>query len=112
MHKYLSAIGFKHIETKAQLNKLIEFTETSFQVEKTVKVKENVEISGGIALLDNGFIAEIFAFEFSTVEFAALDDQFGFSIGGSSDFIGTDGGQPRFGNFIRHISAGISAEKG
>ena len=45
MHKYLSAIGFKHIESRAQLNKLIEFTETSFQFEKTVKVKENVEIS-------------------------------------------------------------------
>ena len=45
VHKYLSAIGFKHIESRAQLNKLIEFTETSFQFEKTVKVKENVEIS-------------------------------------------------------------------
>lgn len=45
MHKYLSAIGFKHIESKKQLNKLIEFTETSFQVEKTAKVKDDVEIS-------------------------------------------------------------------
>ena len=45
MHKYLSAIGFKHIESKAQLKKLLEFTETSFQFEKTVKVKENVELS-------------------------------------------------------------------
>ena len=45
MHKYLSAIGFKNVENKSQLNKLLEFTETSFQVEKTVKVKENVEIS-------------------------------------------------------------------
>lgn len=45
MHKYLSAIGFKHIETREQLNKLLKFTETSFQFEKTVKVKDNVEIS-------------------------------------------------------------------
>mgnify|MGYP003292867659 CR=1 FL=1 len=45
MHKYLSAIGFKHIESKQQLNKLLEFTETSFQVEKTVKVKDDVEVS-------------------------------------------------------------------
>ncbi len=45
MHKYLSAIGFKHIESKQQLNKLLEFTETSFQVEKTVKIKEDVEVS-------------------------------------------------------------------
>ena len=45
MHKYLSAIGFKHIESKAQLKKLLEFTETSFQFEKTVKVKENLELS-------------------------------------------------------------------
>ena len=43
--KYLSANGFKHIESRAQLKKLIEYTETSFQYEKTVKVKENVEIS-------------------------------------------------------------------
>lgn len=45
MHKYLSAIGFKHIESKKQLNKLLEYAETSFQWEKTVKVKEDVEIS-------------------------------------------------------------------
>lgn len=45
MHKYLSAIGFKHIESRVQLNKLLEFAETGFQVEKTVKVNENVEIS-------------------------------------------------------------------
>ena len=45
MHKYLSAIGFKHIESKEQLNKLLEFAETSFQFEKTVKVKDDVEIS-------------------------------------------------------------------
>ena len=45
MHKYLSAIGFKHIESKQQLNKLLEFTETSFQVEKTVKIKDDVEVS-------------------------------------------------------------------
>ena len=45
MHKYLSAIGFKHIESKQQLNKLLEFTETSFQVEKTVKMKDDVEVS-------------------------------------------------------------------
>ena len=45
MHKYLSAIGFKSVESKKQLNKLLEFTETSFQSEKTVRVKNNVEIS-------------------------------------------------------------------
>jgi hypothetical protein len=45
VHKYLSAIGFKHIESKQQLNKLLEFTETSFQVEKTVKIKDDVEVS-------------------------------------------------------------------
>ena len=45
MHKYLSAIGFKHIESKQQLNKLLEFAETSFQVEKTVKIKDDVEVS-------------------------------------------------------------------
>ena len=45
MHKYLSAIGFKHIESRNSLNKLIEFTETSFQYEKTVKVKDQLEMS-------------------------------------------------------------------
>ena len=45
MHKYLSAIGFKHIESNKQLNKLLEYAEESFQWEKTVKVKDNVEIS-------------------------------------------------------------------
>ena len=45
MHKYLSAIGFKHIESKEQLKKLLEFTETSFQYEKTVKIKDELELS-------------------------------------------------------------------
>lgn len=45
MHKYLSAIGFKHIESREQLNRLLKYAETSFQSEKTVKVKENVELS-------------------------------------------------------------------
>jgi hypothetical protein len=45
VHKYLSAIGFKHIESRNSLNKLIEFTETSFQYEKTVKVKDQLEMS-------------------------------------------------------------------
>ena len=45
MHKYLSAIGFKHIESRAQLKKLLDYAETNFQWEKTVKVSENVEIS-------------------------------------------------------------------
>lgn len=45
MHKYLSAIGFKHIETKEQLNKLLQYTETAYQIEKTVKVKDQLEIS-------------------------------------------------------------------
>ena len=45
MHKYLSAIGFKHIETREQLNKLLRFTEVSFQSEKTVKIGNNLEIA-------------------------------------------------------------------
>ena len=45
MHKYLSAIGFKHIDSRAALNKLIDFTESSFQYEKTVKVKDQLEVS-------------------------------------------------------------------
>lgn len=45
MHKYLAAIGFKHIESKNQLNKLLEYAESSFQWEKTAKIKNHVEIS-------------------------------------------------------------------
>ena len=45
MHKYLSAIGFKHMESKEQLKKLLDFTETSFQYEKTVKIKDDLELS-------------------------------------------------------------------
>ncbi len=45
MHKYLSAIGFKHVESRNQLNKLLDFTETSFQTERTVKIKDSVEMS-------------------------------------------------------------------
>lgn len=45
MHKYLSAIGFKHIESKEQLNKLLDFTENSFQCEKSVKVRNELEIT-------------------------------------------------------------------
>ncbi len=44
MHKYLSAIGFKHVENRKQLNKLLSFTENHFQWEKTVKAGENAEI--------------------------------------------------------------------
>lgn len=45
MHKYLSAIGFKHIESKKKLNKLLEYAEKSFQYEKTVKLPTDMEIS-------------------------------------------------------------------
>lgn len=45
MHKYLSAVGFKHVESREQLNKLLEYAENSFQWEKTVKVQNHVEIS-------------------------------------------------------------------
>ena len=45
MHKYLSAIGFKSVQSREQLNKLLEYVETNFQWEKTVKVGENAEIS-------------------------------------------------------------------
>lgn len=45
MHKYLSAIGFKHLESKQQLDQLLKFAEENFQMEKTVKIKENVELS-------------------------------------------------------------------
>ncbi len=45
MHKYLSAVGFKYIESREQLNKLLKFVEDSFQSEKTVKIKDSVEMS-------------------------------------------------------------------
>lgn len=45
MHKYLSAIGFKQIESKKQLNKLLEYAENSFQWEKTAKIGKQLEIS-------------------------------------------------------------------
>lgn len=45
MHKYLSAIGFKHIESKKQLNKLLEYVQGSFQWEKNVKIKNHMEVS-------------------------------------------------------------------
>lgn len=45
MHKYLSAIGFKHVESREQLNKLLQYTEESFQAEKTVKLRKDVEMS-------------------------------------------------------------------
>lgn len=45
MHKYLSAVGFKHMESRKQLNKLLEYAESNFQWEKTVKVKDHMEIS-------------------------------------------------------------------
>lgn len=45
MHKYLSAIGFKHIESREQLNKLLEYAENSYQWEKTVKIFDHVELS-------------------------------------------------------------------
>ena len=45
MHKYLSAIGFKSVESKKQLNKLLNYAETNFQWEKTVKVNDQAEIS-------------------------------------------------------------------
>lgn len=45
MHKYLSAIGFKHIESRKQLKRLLEYVESSFQCEKTVKINDHAEIS-------------------------------------------------------------------
>lgn len=45
MHKYLSAIGFKSVESRKQLNKLLGYVEESFQWEKTVKIGESTEIS-------------------------------------------------------------------
>ena len=45
MHKYLGAIGFKHVESKKQLNKLLEYAENSFQWEKTAKVGKQLEVS-------------------------------------------------------------------
>lgn len=45
MHKYLSAIGFKQIESQKQLNRLLAYTQMSFQSEKTVKVGNGVELS-------------------------------------------------------------------
>ena len=45
MHKYLSAIGLKHIESRKQLKRLLEYVESSFQCEKTVKINDHAEIS-------------------------------------------------------------------
>ena len=45
MHKYLGAIGFKNVESKKQLNKLLEYAENSFQWEKTAKVGKQLEVS-------------------------------------------------------------------
>ena len=45
MHKYLSAIGFKSIESKQQLKQLLEYTETAFQWEKTAKIGNQLELS-------------------------------------------------------------------
>ena len=45
MHKYLGAIGFKSVESNQQLNKLLNYAETNFQWEKTVKVNDQAEIS-------------------------------------------------------------------
>lgn len=45
MHKYLSAIGFKQVKSREQLNKLLEYAGETFQLEKTVKLQKNVELS-------------------------------------------------------------------
>lgn len=45
MHKYLSAIGFKHVESREELNRLLDDAQENFQWEKTVKIWENVELS-------------------------------------------------------------------
>lgn len=45
MHKYLSAVGFKHVESRKQLNHLLEYAEENFQNEKTVKVQNEMELS-------------------------------------------------------------------
>lgn len=45
MHKYLSAVGFKHVESRKQLNHLLEYAEENFQNEKTVKVQNQMELS-------------------------------------------------------------------
>lgn len=45
MHKYLSAIGFKRIRTREQLNSLLKYAEERFQREKTVKIHKNMEMS-------------------------------------------------------------------
>lgn len=45
MHKYLSAIGFKHVESREELNRLLDDAQENFQWEKTVKILENVELS-------------------------------------------------------------------
>lgn len=45
MHKYLSAIGFKHIESREQLNRLLAYAEETFQWEKTVKLGNDMELS-------------------------------------------------------------------
>lgn len=45
MHKYLSAIGFKHVESREKLNRLLDYAGETFQWEKTVKLNSNVELS-------------------------------------------------------------------
>ena len=45
MHKYLSAIGFRHVESREQLNKLLQYADETFQAEKTVKLGKSMELS-------------------------------------------------------------------
>lgn len=45
MHKYLQAVGFKSVDTKEKLDKLLAYCEESFQSEKTVSVQADLELS-------------------------------------------------------------------
>lgn len=45
MHKYLSAIGFKQVRSREQLNKLLNYAGETFQAEKTVKLHKDLELS-------------------------------------------------------------------
>ncbi len=45
MHKYLSAVGFKSVDTREKMEQLLNYCEESFQTEKTVSIRKDVEFS-------------------------------------------------------------------
>lgn len=45
MHKYLSAIGFGNLDSRKQLNKLLNLIEESFQEERSICITEKLDLS-------------------------------------------------------------------